>query len=186
MNELISLIEGAAPTIASALVPGPLSGPVGSLAGVAIAHLAEGLGLPHPAEPADIINALSNLASPAVKDAVLSRAESNFQTTLAPVLPATQEPSAPATAPTTGEPDVSTHHGVTMDLPTMIVFMMLSTLSGWLASRGVSLQGFGQALTGSTDLHVAAAMLVGSVTAMYRSVSGSNKNTAALVSASKA
>jgi hypothetical protein len=114
MNELISIIEGAAPTIASALVPGPLSGPIGSLAGVAIAHLAEGLGLPHPAEPADIINALSNLTSPTVKDAVLSRAEANFQKTLAPVLPAVQDTSAPATTP--AEPLVSTHHGVTMDI----------------------------------------------------------------------
>jgi hypothetical protein len=185
MNDLIAIIEGAAPTIASALVPGPLSGPVGSLAGLAIAHLAEGLGLPHPAEPADIINALSNLASPSIKDAVLSRAEANFQTTIAPVIPAAPEAATPVLAPIPAEPGVSTHHGVTMDMPTMIVFMMLSTLSGWLASRGISLQGFEQALTGSTDLQVAAAMLAGTITMAWRYVRGTNLNTAALASSGK-
>jgi hypothetical protein len=182
MNDLIALIEGAAPTIASALVPGPLSGPVGSLAGIAIAHLAEGLGLPHPAEPADIINALSNLASPAVKDAVLSRAEANFQTTLAPVIPAAPD----ATAPTTAEPDVSTHHGVTMDLPTTIAFFILTAISGALASRGINLMGIEQALLGSSDLHIAAAMLASVAVAAVRQVTGSNKNTAALVASGKA
>lgn len=186
MNELIALIEGVAPTIASALVPGPLSGPVGSLASVAIAHLADGLGLPHPAEPADIVNALSNITQPAVKEAVLSRAETNFQTTLAPVLPAAPEAAAPATATVPAEPKVSMSHGVNMDLPTMLVFMILTALSGFLANKGINLMGFTEALTGSSDLHIAAAMFAGTLTAVWRSISGSNKNTDALVSASKA
>ena len=188
MNDLIAALEGMAPTIVSALVPGSLSAPAGALAGVAIAHLAEGLGLPHPSTPADIVNALSNLSSPAVKEAVLSRAESNFQTALAPVLPAAPEAPTPAAAPTTDSPsdqNVSTHHGVTMDMPTMVIFMLLSALSGWLASRGISLQGFEQALIGSTDLQVAAAMLAGTITMAWRYVRGTNLNTVALTSSGK-
>jgi hypothetical protein len=186
MNDLIAALEGMAPTIASALVPGFLSAPAGALAGVAIAHLADGLGLPHPSTPEDIVNALSGITSPAVKEAVLSRSESNFQNTLAPVLPAVHEDAAPATATPNGALDVSTHHGVTMDMPTMIIFMILSALSGWLASRGISLQGLEQALTGSTDLHVAAAMLAGTITMAWRYIKGTNLNTAALVNSGKA
>jgi len=184
-TNLIALIEGAAPTIASALVPGPLSAPVGALAGVAIAHLAEGLGLPHPSTPEDIVNTLSGITSTAVKDAVLTRAESNFQNTLAPVIPASPETSAPVTATPTAEPSVSTNHGVTMDLPTTIAFFILTAISGALASRGINLMGIEQALIGSSDLHIAAAMLASVGVAIVRNVLGSNKNTAALVSSVK-
>jgi hypothetical protein len=192
-NDLISIIEGAAPTIAAALVPAPFGAPAGALATVAIAHLADGLGLPHPADPKDIAAKLSDIA-PAVRDAVLSRADANFQTTLAPVTPAAGGASAPTAAPTPGspsgdaklaEPDVNTHHGVTMDLPSMVVFMGLSALSGVLASRGISLGGFSQAILGSSDLHIAAAMIAGTLTVAIRQVLGTNKNTTALASASK-
>lgn len=176
-DDLISLIEGVAPTLASVIVPGPLGGAAGALTGVAIAHLADALGLPHPATKDEITAALSGQPKP-VQDAVLARAEASFQTALAPA--ASVGTSAPAPTSRPAEPTVVTHTGVTTDLPTMVVFMGLTMLSGWLAHKGVSVAGFQEALTGSTDLHVGAAVLVGAVTAMWRQVRGSNANTLAL------
>lgn len=180
MNELIAALEGMAPTIASALVPGPLSGPVGALAGVAIAHLAEGLGLPHPAEPADIINALSNLTSPAVKDAVLSRAEANFQTTLAPVLPAAPEAAAPAVAPTLADETAKVMSDAGIHNPTAIMVgsLVVMAMSGWLVNKGW--------ISNDMSISVVGALggVIASASSIYHSIA-SNVNTAALVSSSR-
>jgi hypothetical protein len=182
-TELISMIEGAAPTIAAALVPGALSGPTKMLADLAISHLAEGLGLPAPSAPEDILAALTGAAEP-VRVAVLSRADANFQSTLAPVsAPApttpTAEPPASAAAP------VTTHAGVTSDLTSMIVYVALASIGGALAHKGIDLSNLSQAILGSPDLHVGAGIIAGAITLLWRNVIGTNRNTIALASSDK-
>lgn len=183
MNDLVALIEGAAPTLAAALLPGPLGSVAGSLASVAIAHLAEGLGLPHPSTPDDIVKALTGQPE-RVQEAILTRADANFQQTLSPVLPAA--PVAPAPSPAApAAPVVSTHTGVTLDLPSMIIYMVLSAAAGFLAHKGINLDGVIASLTGSPDLLSASAMFGGVLTVLIRNVRGSNTNTLALASDQK-
>lgn len=182
-TDLISIIEGAAPTIASALIPGPLSAPAGALATVAIAHLADGLGLPHPATPKEIMDKLGNF-NPAIRDAVLTRADSNFQTTLAPVVPAA--PVAPApTSPATGTIKPAEHTGITSDLPSHIVYIVLSIIGGGLAAKGLDLGNIQQSILGSSDLHVGASIIAGALTLLWRDVTGTNANTKIMASATQ-
>jgi hypothetical protein len=180
-TELAAIIEGAAPTIAAALVPGPLSAPAGALATVAIAHLAEGLGLPHPADPKDIIDQLANLGNDAVKNAVLTRAESNFQTTLSPVVPAAPTSPAP-TSPPTEAIQPAEHTGITSDLPSHIVYIILSIIGGGLAAKGIDLNNISLAILGSSDLHVGASIIAGAITLLWRDVRGTNANTKLMAS----
>jgi hypothetical protein len=181
-SKLISLIEGAAPMIASALLPRAISGPAKMLADVAISALADGLGLPHPASEDEIVSQLLGV-TPTVRDAVLVRADANFQNTLAPVT----SPSFPETTTTTTTTTVpvDTHTGVTSDLPSMIVYMLLMAVGGSLASRGVDLGNIFQSITGSPDLHVGASIIAGALMLLYRSVSGTNQNTLAMASSEK-
>jgi hypothetical protein len=182
MNDLIALIEGAAPTLAAALVPGPLGSVAGSLATVAIAHLADGLGLPHPATPDDIVKALS-VQPDKVQEAILTRADANFQSTLSPVLPAA--PAAPAASPAPSTPTVATHSGVTLDLPSMVIYMVLSAAAGFLAHKGIHIDGLIASVTSSPDLLSASAMFGGVLTVLIRNVRGANTNTLALASDQK-
>jgi hypothetical protein len=182
-TDLISIIEGAAPTIASALVPGVFSAPAGALATIAISHLAEGLGLPHPASPKEIMDKLGDF-SPAVRDAVLTRADANFQTTLSPVIPAV--PAAPApTSSVVATPVSAEHTGITSDLPSHIVYLVLSIIGGALASKGIDLGNISQSILGSSDLHVGASIIAGAMTLLWRDVRGTNINTRLLASSTQ-
>jgi len=183
-TDLISIIEGAAPTIAAALIPAPFGTPAGALATVAIAHLADGLGLPHPADPKDIVEKLTSLGNGTIMDAVLTRAEANFQTTLSPIVPAI--PAAPA--PTSPAVDVikpAEHTGITSDLPSHIVYIALSIIGGALASKGIDLGNISQCIVGSPDLHVGAAIIASSITLLWRDLKGTNQNTRALASSTQ-
>jgi hypothetical protein len=183
MNDLIALIEGAAPTLAAALIPGPLGSVAGSLATVAVAHLAEGLGLPHPSTPDDIIKALSGQPA-SVQDAILTRADANFQNTLSPVLPSAPAAPEPLHAAPVAPP-VATHTGVTLDMTSMVIYMVLSAAAGFLAHKGIMIDGIVASLTGSPDLLSASAMFGGVLTVLIRNVRGSNTNTLALASDQK-
>jgi hypothetical protein len=182
-TDLISIIEGAAPTIASALVPGPFSAPAGALATVAISHLAEGLGLPHPASPKEIMDKLGDI-SPVIRDAVLSRADANFQTTLSPVLPAAPAVPAPTSSPVEAIQPAE-HTGITSDLPSHIVYLVLSIIGGALASKGIDLGNVSQSILGSSDLHVGASIIAGALTLLWRDVRGTNANTKIMASATQ-
>jgi len=182
-TDLISIIEGAAPTIASALVPAPLSAPANALATVAIAHLADGLGLPHPASPKDILDKLGEI-SPAIQNAVLTRADANFQTTLSPVVPAASAATGPAT-PAEQPIQAAEHTGITSDLPSHIVYIILSIIGGGLAAKGINLSDISQSILGSSDLHVGASIIAGAVTLLWRDLRGTNLNTRLLASSTQ-
>jgi hypothetical protein len=143
--------------------------------------LADALGLPHPAAIEDVTSALIQQPK-SVQNAVLSRAEASFTEIIgsvskpASVAPeATSAPVAPAQAVT----QVATHSGVTMDLQSMVVYMLLASLSGWLIHKGINLEGIQNAITGSSDLHVGATMIAGAVMLVWRNVKGTNANTLA-------
>lgn len=182
-ESLISMIEGAAPTIASALVPGALSGPAKMFAEVAISHLAEGLGLPHPSTQEEILAQLIGV-NPVVRDTVLTRADANFQNTIAPAVQA--EAPAPVAAPTTpSAPPVDPRAGVTSDLPSLLCYLFLAAIGGAMTSKGIDLGNIQQSILGSSDLHVGASIMAGAIMLAYRSILGTNKNTLALASDQK-
>jgi hypothetical protein len=182
-TDLIAIIEGAAPTIAAALLPGPLSRPAGALATVAIAHLAEGLGLPHPASPQDIIEKLTSV-NPTIMGAVLTRADANFQATLSPLVPAAPVAAAPASSPVAAIQPAE-HTGITSDLPSHIVYIVLSIIGGGLAAKGFDLGNISQAILGSSDLHVGASIIAGAITLLWRDLRGTNANTRILASSTQ-
>jgi hypothetical protein len=182
-TDLISIIEGAAPTIAAALVPAPLGAPTNALATVAIAHLADGLGLPHPASPKDILDKLGDF-SPVIRDAVLTRADANFQTTLSPVLPAVPAAVEP-TSSAMGAIQAAEHTGITSDLPSHIVYVILSIIGGGLAAKGIDLGNISQSIFGSPDLHIGASIIAGAITLLWRDVRGTNQNTRLLAASDK-
>jgi hypothetical protein len=182
-ESLISMIEGAAPTIAAALSPGVLSGPAKMFAELAISHLAEGLGLDHPSTPEEILKQLTGV-SPVVRDAVLTRADANFQNTISPAIQAAS-PAPLETPSTLSAPPVDPRAGVTSDLPSMLCYLFLAAIGGSLASKGVDLGNISQSLFGSPDLHIGASILAGAIMLVVRNVIGTNKNTLAVAQADK-
>jgi hypothetical protein len=177
-DELISLVEGAAPSLAKALLPGPVGSVAQGISTVAIGHIAQAFGLPHPATADEVTVAIQSTPMK-IAETILQAADIHFLDSIGAIAPqpAAQEPT------TNGGSDSrppAPHAGIVMDPITMIIFMILSMLSGVMMKRGIDINGLVSSLTGSPDMQAGAAVLAGSLWAMLRHVTGSNANTLAI------
>ena len=159
--QLVSLIEGVAPTLA-----GALGGP---LAGAAVAALAAAVGAPTGADAAVIVQHATAL-HPDVLQTVVRAADANFAQAIANVSPAQDQSSDPIQAAAS---QALTHAGITNPTVVMLGSFTITLLGGILIHRGLATSDSLIALIGLAGTAISMA------TSAFHSIA-SNHNTVVL------